>query len=334
MMGKPVDLIELWRGGRVECVHAGHAVVCDGSGQIVESWGDPTMVMYPRSAFKMIQALPLIESGAADALGLRTDQLALTCASHIGASYHTDRVRAWLADLGLSDSDFRCGPHEPSDRAARDGLIRAGEKPCQYHNNCSGKHSGFLSLTRYLRADPEYINPDHPVQRAVKEAFEDVTGEPTPGFGIDGCSAPSFATTVHGLARAMARFATAQDRTGARASAQTRLIAAMTEYPELVAGESKPCTELMRAMGGKVAIKGGADGAYVAIVPEQRLGIALKIMDGADRAKDAAIAALLIRVGALDPNHPAARRWINAPLHNWRGITVGDIRPAAALAQA
>ncbi len=330
-MGHDVGLIELWRGGRLECVHSGHAVVCDGSGQIVQAWGDPNFVMYPRSAFKMIQALPLIESGAADAMGLGPDQLALACASHIGASYHTNRVKSWLADLGLTDDDLRCGPHEPSDRAARDGLIRDGEKPCQCHNNCSGKHTGFLTLNKHLGGHAEYIDSDHPVQVAVKAAFEEVTGKPTPGFGIDGCSAPSFATTVHGLARGMAQFATAYDRTGLRADAQQRLIEAMTAYPEFVSGEGKPCTELMRAMGGKVALKGGADGTYVAIMPEKRLGVAVKVMDGSDRGKDAAIAAILIKLGVLDPNHPAAKRWVNAPITNWRGMVVGDIRPAAAL---
>lgn len=330
-MTEAVDMIELWRGGRLEDVHRGHAVVVDGAGQIVHAWGNPATVIYPRSSSKMIQALPLIESGAADAAGLRVDQLALACASHIGARYHTDRVQAWLSDLGLSDSDFRCGAHEPSDREARDGLIRAGFSPCQYHNNCSGKHSGFLTLNKHLKGDPAYIDPAHPVQTAVKAAFEDVTGEATPGYGIDGCSAPNYATTVLGLARAMANFATAHDRSGTRATAQQRLIAAMTAFPELVSGEGKPCTELMRAMGGKVAIKGGAEGVYIAILPEQRLGVALKIMDGADRAKDAAVTAILIRLGVLDANHPAARNLLNAPITNWRGIVCGDIRPAAAL---
>ena len=189
-----------------------------------------------------------------------------------------------------------------------------------------------MTLNKHLKGHAEYIDADHPVQVAVRSAFEEVTGEPTPGFGIDGCSAPSFATTVHGLARGMAQFATAQDRTGLRASAQQRLIEAMTTYPELISGEGKPCTELMRAMGGKVAIKGGADGTYIAIIPEKRLGVAVKIVDGSDRGKDAAIAAILIKLGVLDANHPAAKRWVNAPLTNWRGMVVGDIRPAAALA--
>lgn len=330
-MGGAVDLVELWRGGRIECVHQGHAVVADAQGGIVAAWGDPGAVVYPRSSSKMIQALPLVESGAAEAFGLRTDQLALACASHIGAACHTDRVQAWIAALGLGDDDFRCGAHEPSDREARDRLIRAGDRPCQYHNNCSGKHSGFLTLNRHLRGGPDYVEADHPVQRAVREAFEDVTGEVSPGYGIDGCSAPNFATTLAAMARAMAHFATAGRRSGARAAAQARLVGAMVAHPELVAGERQACTDLMRAMGGRVAIKGGAEGFYVAILPEHGLGVALKVADGAGRASEAAIAQILIRLGALDPQSPAARARVDMALRNWRGIVVGELRAAAPL---
>ena len=326
------DLIEVWRGDLMECVHRGHIVVAGADGEVVQSWGDPGAVIYPRSAFKMIQALPLIESGAADAFGLRVDQLALACASHQGAAIHTDRVQAWLAGLGLSDADFRCGPQAPSDLPARDRLIKTDKGPCQYHNNCSGKHSGFLTLAQHLGGGAEYIEIDHPVQKAVLAAFEDVTGEISPCCGIDGCSAPSHATSVHGLARAMAHFATAQDRSDLRAGAQKRLVAAMTEFPELVSGEGRACTELMRACTGRVALKGGADGTYVAILPDQRLGVALKIVDGGERAKEAAIAAVLIKLGVLDAGHPAARRRINTVMKNWRGVSVGSVKPAPVLA--
>ena len=327
-----VDLIQVWRGELVECVHQGHVVVAGADGQIVQSWGDPEAVIYPRSAFKMIQALPLIESGAADAVGLRVDQLALACASHQGAAIHTDRVQAWLAGLGLTDADFRCGPQTPNDVPARDRLIKTDKGSCQYHNNCSGKHSGFLTLNQHLGGGAEYIDIDHPVQKAVLTAFEDVTGENSPCYGIDGCSAPSHATSVRGLARAMAHFATARDRSDMRAAAQQRLVAAMTAFPELVSGEGEACTELMRATGGRVAIKGGADGTYVAILPEQRLGVALKIVDGSERAKEAAIAAVLIKLGALDRAHPAAKRLVNTAMKNRRGIVVGSVKPATVLA--
>lgn len=328
-MAKPVDLVEVWRGDLLECVHQGHAVVSDDTGQIIESWGDPAAVIYPRSSSKMIQALPLLESGAG--AHLTQEQLALACASHDGAAIHTDRVQAWLQDLGLTADALRCGPQTPDDRAARNSLIRAHERPCQIHNNCSGKHTGFLTLTRHLKAGPDYEIIDHPVQQACKAAFEEVTQETSPMFGIDGCSAPNHACTLHGLARAMSFFATAGSRSDRRADAAQKLLVAMMQYPELVAGETRACTELMRAMDQKVAIKTGAEGVYVAIVPEKRLGIALKITDGATRASEAAIAAILVKYGVLDPDHPATIARRTPSILSRRGLPAGHIRPSAAL---
>ena len=163
----------------------------------------------------------------------------------------------------------------------------------------------------------------------MKDAFEDVTGEASPGYGIDGCSAPNFATSVHGLARAMARFAAAREDGSARERAMHSLTRAMATYPEMVAGEGRACTELMRAMGGKVAIKTGAEAVFVAIIPELKRGIALKVTDGGTRGSEGAIAALLVKLGVLDPDHPATRKRLNAVQKNWRGIETGEIRAAA-----
>lgn len=324
-------MAELWRGALLESVHMGHAVVCDSSGQVVRSWGDPGLVMYPRSSSKMIQALPLLSSGAAAKYGLGTEQMALACASHNGAAIHTHRVNDWLGQLGLGDGDLRCGPQDPDDRPEHERLIRAYESPCQVHNNCSGKHAGFLTLGRHLEAGPEYHEIDHPVQQAALAAFEEVTGEASPGYGIDGCSAPNFATSLTGLARAMAWFASARDRSDRQSQAAAQLTEAMMKHPELVAGEGRACTELMRAMGGRVAIKTGAEAVFVAILPEQRLGVALKITDGATRASECAIAAILVGLGVLDPAHPATRKRLDAPILNRRGIDCGSIRATAEL---
>ena len=322
-------MVEIWRGGMLESSHSGHAVICDEAGDIVASWGDPSRTILPRSACKMIQALALVESGAADAAGLGDGHLALACASHKGAAIHTDRVARWLADIDRTEADLRCGPQIPDDPAASRALICSDTAPCQIHNNCSGKHTGFLTLARHLKAGPEYIDPDHPVQRAAFAAFEEVTGEDSPGWAIDGCSAPNQATSVYGLARAMSRFAAASDGTDRRSTAMVRLRTAMMAHPELVSGEGWPCTSMMRANPGKVAVKTGAEGVYVAILPEQRLGIALKVDDGADRGSIAAILALLVRVGAIARAHPVAQRHLDAPLRNRRGIEVGELRIAS-----
>ncbi|THD76625.1 asparaginase [Thalassobius vesicularis] len=330
-MTNPVPLAEIWRGPFLESVHMGHAVIVDGSGQIVQAWGDPAAIVLPRSSSKMLQALPLIESGAADAFGLKTEHLALACASHNGAAIHTDRVQAWLSHLGMGDDDFRCGPQMPDDPVAHKSLLCSDSSPCQYHNNCSGKHSGFLTLNKHIGGDPEYVRPEHPVQKAVLEAFEDLTGETSPGFGIDGCSAPNFATSLYGMARAMAFFATASEGQGTRASAAARLRDAMTAYPELVAGEGRACTELMRAMDGRVALKTGAEAFFIAIVPEKGWGIALKVADGTTRGSECAIAAILVKYGLLDLDHPATRKRMNTPIRNRRGVETGILRPAAGL---
>ncbi|WP_323766203.1 asparaginase [Marinovum sp.] len=318
-----VPLVEIHRGPFLESLHHGHAVICDASGAITEAWGDPEAVILPRSSIKMIQALPLLTSGAGAELDSR--RLALVCASHQGAAIHTDLANDWLASMGLGEADLRCGPQWPDDRDAQAELITSGEKPCQVHNNCSGKHCGFLMLNQHLGGDAEYVRPDHPVQRAVLAAYEEVTGETSPGYGIDGCSAPNFAASLKGVARAMAWFASAGQRSDTMSRAATRLVAAMHQHPDLVAGEGRACTELMRAMDG-VVIKTGADGVFTAILPQQGLGVALKIADGATRASEAMMAQLLIRLGVLAADHPAALRRVNHVIQSRRGIEAGLIK--------
>ncbi len=325
-----VPMVELRRGAFPESLHVGDAVICSAAGDILQAWGNPDAVVLPRSSCKMIQALPLVESGAADAAGLTSEQLALACASHQAAATHVRLVQGWLETLGLDDSALACGPQEPRDRMARDALIRAGQHPLRLHNNCSGKHAGFLTLARHLRAGGSYVALDHPVQEAVREAFEDVTAAMSPGAATDGCSAPNFATTLRGLARAMAFFATARTGDAAlRNRAAARLVDAMVAHPDLVAGEGRACTDLMRAMGGRVAVKTGAEGVFVAILRDRGLGVAVKIHDGAARAAEVAITALLVHLGALEENHPAVARWMRVKQKNFARKDTGWLQPVA-----
>ena len=326
-----VPMAELWRGGVLESTHLGHAVICDAQG-IVAQHGNPQAVIFPRSSCKMIQALPLIESGAADARGLSAHHLALACASHQGAALHTELTGRWIADLGLSESDLRCGAHEPFDRAERDRLIRTDERPCQIHNNCSGKHAGFLTVNQHLGTGADYVEIDHPLQKAIRSATEEVTGTSIAGWGVDGCSAPNFAMELQGLARAMAAFATAAEGGDRRQSAMARLRDAMIAHPDLVAGEGRACTELMRAAGGRAALKTGAEGVFVAILPDVGLGIALKALDGNSRAAEAAIAGLLAGLGVLETNDPLVQKRLNPIQRNWRGVETGEIRLASGFA--
>lgn len=333
-MGETVNpvLAEIWRGEMLECVHRGTAVVATPDGAVAEAWGDPERVILPRSACKILQALPLVESGAADAAGLGTEQLALACASHSGSRLHTGIARRWLAGLGMGETDLRCGAHVPIDQEAAHDLYHRQAKPDQFHNNCSGKHCGFLTANRHYRGGPDYIDPEHPLQKAVRQAIAETSGTDVCGHAIDGCSAPNFAVPLRGLATAMARIATAErSLSGTRAKAALRLREAMVAHPELVAGEGRASTELMRACRGRAAVKSGAEGVFVAILPERGLGIAVKIDDGNGRGSQAAIAALLARHGAIDRADPVYRAQADTPILNCRGIAHGYLRASAAL---
>src|SRR6056297_4267252 len=330
-MAQPAPLAEVWRGAFRESHHVGHAVICDGAGQVLLAVGDPDAVVLPRSSSKMIQALPLVTSGAADAQGLGSVHLALACASHEGAPMHVERVSRWLSDLGLADDALRCGPQVSRDTDLKLEMIRAHEMPCRVHNNCSGKHAGFLTLAQHLGAGPDYVDPEHPVQLACLDAFETVTDQPSPGFGIDGCSAPNFASTMHGMARAMGWFATAGQRSDSLSTAAARLVEAMHRHPELVAGEGRACTRLMRAAKEPVALKTGAEGYFIAILPMRGLGIALKAADGATRAAECAITALLVRLDVLDAANPEVTAFLRPTIRNWDGLATGEIRPAPGL---
>lgn len=332
-MGGPSELVELWRGDLLESQHLGHAVICDGSGETIATWGDADAIVYPRSSAKMIQALPMLTSGAAARYGLTTEQLALACASHSGGAIHVEGVKAWAEQLGLGEGDFCCGPQTPKDRVERERLLLAGEAPTAFHNNCSGKHAGFLTLNQFFGGGADYTSVDHPVQQACREAFETVTGETSGHCGLDGCSAPNFSSSMRGMARAMAWYATAHHRDDAASQAAVQLRDAMMRHPELVAGEGRACTKLMRAMDGKAAIKTGAEGYYVAILPEREIGIALKVSDGATRASECAIATLLVTVGALDPDHPVAQDYVETPIRNWAGLQCGVMKANDSLRQ-
>ncbi len=330
-MGSWVNAAEVWRGEFLECVHRGRAVVCNSLGEVVASFGDVDATILPRSSVKMLQALPLIESGAADRFKLQSEHLAVACASHQGAAIHTDLVSRWLQDLGFGEQDLLCGPQFPREKQARIEVVLSGRKQGKRHNNCSGKHSGFLCLSKHFGADAEYLDMSHPVQKAVLQAFEEMTGETSPGYGIDGCSAPNHACSLKGLATAMARMAAPSKLGKTRQHAAEVLTTAMKRHPELVAGEGRACTELMHAMAGATVVKTGAEGVFTAILPELGLGVAVKIEDGATRGAECAMAALLVRLGVADENHPLVEKRLQPVQTNYGGLTVGQIRPAQEL---
>lgn len=332
-MANPV-LVEVTRGDRVESVHRGAVAVCDAQGNVLFQLGDIEKPHYPRSALKPIQALPLVESGAADAFDLGEAEIALACASHSAEPMHTSRVAAWLERIGCKESDLACGPHAVRYEPVWEDMVRRGEKPTRIHNNCSGKHAGFLTAARHWRvATAGYEKIDHPVQQAVAKALAELSGVPESlPWGIDGCAAPNFALPLSAFAHALARLASPHTLSPERARAARRIVDAMMTWPELVAGTGRVCTTLMRAGRGRVAVKTGAEAAYAAIVPGHGLGIALKIDDGGGRAAETAIAFLLDRMGLVDRAEVA--EIVRAPVLNTREQRVGERRPAPALLDA
>ena len=326
-------MVEVTRGERIESRHRGSAAVVDAEGAVVAAWGDPALPVFPRSAVKPLQALPLLETGAAERFGVSDEEIALACGSHGGEPEHVERVGAWLARIGLTPGALVCGPHPPlSEQAARD-VIRQGQEFSPLHNNCSGKHAGYLTTAVHLREPTTgYAGSVHPVQLRIKRVLAQMGGQELPddARGTDGCGVPTLAMPLTALARALARLVV-PDRLGRlRAEAARRVVAAMTGHSDLVGGQHRFDTLVMNAARGAVVTKGGAEGVHVAALPHRGLGIAIKIDDGARRAAETALAALLIRFGDLDEHTlQTVQSYVDAPIRNTLDARIGTLRLAA-----
>jgi L-asparaginase II len=328
-------VVEITRGGRVESAHRGVGAVVDADGALVLSFGDVERPIFPRSAVKSIQALPLIESGAADRFALTDAELALACASHSGEPAHVAAAARMLDKAGLAEVALACGAHWPLNPDAARALARAGQSPSALHNNCSGKHAGFLCVACARGAETAgYERAEHPVQREVKAAIEDVCGERLGDDrrGADGCSIPTYAMAVESLARGFARMGTGQGLGAIRAAAAKKLFAAIAAHPAYVAGADRFDTEVMTLLSGRAITKTGAEGVFCAALPELGLGLAVKADDGATRAAEAMIAALIARFLPMDAaTRSDFARFPRRPLTNWRGMEVGEARATGPL---
>lgn len=329
-------MVEYVRGDMVESLHRGSAVIVDHLGHVLERWGDAARPIYARSALKPIQAIPLVESGAAERFALSDAEVALACASHGGEPRHVETVARWLGRIGLSVADLECGAHPPSYAPAAAALYAAGQEPTALCNNCSGKHTGFLSTAVHKGEKTKgYIRLDHPVQQRILGILEqlaeiDLQNAPK---GIDGCGIPVIGLPLERLAFAMARMARPAGLPKPRIAAIARIRKAMSAEPFMVAGSGRPCTRLMQRFGDQLQVKMGAEGVFIAMLPNRGIGIALKMADGANRAAEIAMLALLRRAGLYDA---AVERELAAAgsgiVHNVAGRDVGVIRPAAVLA--
>lgn len=325
-------LIEAVRADVVENIYRGAFAVVDAEGRVRAAQGDIHRPVFPRSAAKPLQALALVESGAADAFALRPREIALACASHSGEDIHVEAVQAWLKSLGLGADDLECGVMEPFDPAVARELCVRGEPVTTFHHMCSGKHSGFLTLAKHLGVPTQgYIKADHPVQKRVRAVIEEMSAERVTSHvcATDGCGIPTFALPLGAFATALARLARpARDTAAERADACRRIREAMAVHPDLVGGRGRFDTRAMRATRGRVLLKSGAEGVYAMIVPEAGLGVALKIDDGDKRASEMAAANLLRALGLLDgPARDALKDDLLCPWRNVAGKRVGVFRP-------
>lgn len=339
-------LVEVWRGNAVESEHAGALAIVDADGAVVAQIGDIDRPIFPRSAVKALQALPLVESDAADRLKLSDDELTIACASHNGEPEHVRTVAGMLAKAGVDASVLECGTHWPYHEATIRAMAAGGETPTALNNNCSGKHAGFvclacalmgwndegLNLRQYVKG---YVATEHPVMREVRDALQSATGfdySEAPR-GIDGCSIPTYAVPLRHLAHAFARFGTGVGLREGQARAARRLREAVAKSPFMVAGTGRFDTAVMQRLGPRVFCKVGAEGVYCAALPERGLGVAIKTSDGNNaRASEVVMAAVIESFVRLsDAETQFMHGFSEVRLKNWNGIEVGGLRPSATL---
>ena len=333
-MSNPI-LIEVLRGKIIESRHRGAVSVFDGDGQHVLSIGDVARPVFPRSACKLIQALPFIESGAADAYGFGKKELSLACASHSGEPEHAALSESMLKRAGQSMATLECGTHWPFDAPVAIKLAQSGALPNACHNNCSGKHAGFICTSCHIGEDiTGYVNAVHPAQMRVRDAMAEVTGAAhvAETCGTDGCSIPTYAIPLNALALGFAKAATGQGLSPIRAKAAKRLMDACMAEPFYMAGTKRFCTDIMAAAPGRVFAKIGAEGVYCAAIPELGFGIALKIDDGAFRGAELMVAAVIAHLAKkvpeiAEPVGAMARKMDS----NWNKISVGEQRVVAGV---
>lgn len=314
-------LLRLWRNDGLESMHRGAWALTDSTGSLIESVGDPTQRIFPRSATKSLQALPLIETGAADHFAFTSKNLALALSSHSGEAAHVETAADGLAKIGLDESALRCGPQRP---------MTAGldVEPARISNNCSGKHTGFLAVSQMIGADPaDYLLHEGAVQQLVIAAVADLTGVSAADLGvaIDGCSAPTFRMPISALATGLARLANPDSLGRERAAACRQITDAAAAHPALVAGtHERFCTDLISATNGRVFGKIGAEGVYALGVIGEDVGFACKVDDGAYRGFYALIIDVLKRHDLITDDEASALDFWGSPIRrNWDGLDVG-----------
>lgn len=327
-MANPV-LVEVTRSGRVENRHRGAYCITDSNGRILASAGEVDVPIYPRSSVKALQALALFESGAVQEYSLDDKMIAIACASHKGEPRHQALVQKFLDHIGMEVSDLECGAHYPTDRETMQAMRMAKVEPTAICHNCSGKHSGMLAVAKMLGVDPKgYVEPGHPVQGLVRRQMELVLGRAfeSDQCGTDGCSIPTYAIPLSVLATGFARLFTGDRLPPEVASAGTRIADAVTADPFLIGGTGGLDSDLMRAFGGRLFLKSGAEGVFCGVLRDAGVGFALKIDDGKMEAAEIAIAGIISSIAKpVGDEMLALEARATLPVKTWREVVVGGM---------
>lgn len=322
---------ETTRNDIVESYHFGAAAIADYNGKILHQWGDAEQLVFPRSALKPFYAIDLVESGAADHFNLSDVELALSCASHLGQTMHSDAVSKWLNRLGLKNTNLACGPVLPDDEQHMMDVLAKGQGKCRIHHNCSGKHAGFLTYSMHKGYDlNNFHQAAHPAQQNSFDILSDLANIDMRQFpmGIDGCGFPAPTMPLSKLAYLVASFAQPKKLSTSRAKAVNRLHGAMANEPFFVSGHGSAISDIMHVTNGKILVKSGAEGILTAAIPKLGLGIALKIADGGARARTAVLLALLDQLNILTSEEKQSLQEHQKPkILNSRLEIVGEIRP-------
>lgn len=343
---KPV--FEVTRGGIVESLHYGAAVVVDSYGRVLSWVGDPQIVTFMRSSAKPIQALPFIETGGDQYFHLTSRELAIICGSHDGSDEHLSVIKSLQEKVGVKEDDLLCGVHPPIDGATANQLLVRGESLTPNRHNCSGKHTAMLAYATMLgKSSANYVDFDHPVQHNILSALAEISDLPVSRIvvGRDGCSAPAFALPLYNAALCYARLSDPHALSPERAGACRRITSAMLTNPEMVAGTKRFDTRLMKVGGKRIISKGGAEGFLsigvlpgVISVDSPGIGIAIKVSDGdsLNRVRPALAMEILKQTNILSEKDLNALKDF-APLlevKNWRNIVVGESRTIFTLQKA
>jgi len=327
-------LVERYRGDVLESFHRGVVCVLDRDFKVLFSLGDVDQITYPRSSLKLFQHLPLLESGAVEKYGISLDEIAVMCGSHNAEEVHVKAVSSILARIGLDKSCLACGAQDPNLRSDRLVMYREGLRPEDIHNNCSGKHAGFLTLANFIGANiSSYLDPEHPVQVKVRKVIAEMheVKEEQMQTGIDGCSAPVYSMPLKNLAIGAVNLINPQKFGTQRTKACNKMIEAITSHPHMVAGSKRYCTEMMQVYEGKVFGKTGAEGVFVLGLPERKIGVAIKIDDGRSGAQYRVAQEIIKRLIPEQTGAEQLARYSSEPILNWKKIETGFERVCGEL---